>query len=123
MTTASTTHFSRDLLERYVSGQLSETESESITSHLAECEACLSLTDQLWTRQPIGEALLDNPDLDTDTASRLERKLVARIHRSNLGSAVTRLGTQGFLSVAFGLLRPFMAAKPTPHVEKGTKDD
>ncbi len=113
------THISQERLEQFVTGLLSEAEAEDVMSHLAECEQCLSLTDTLWTSQPVGRTLSESVDLDVTTAERLERRLVSRIHRSNLSGAVVRLGTQGFMSVALGLLRPLIVTRRRSNLEQG----
>ena len=106
----SSNHITRERLEHFVSGRLTDHESDQVMAHLAECDVCLSSTDELWASQPVGEAVSYIVDLDADTATRVERKLVRKIHRSNMTGSVVRLGTQGFLSVMLGLLRPLMGA-------------
>jgi anti-sigma factor RsiW len=101
-------HIPRQQLEQFVKGQMNETESEQVMSHLGQCDHCLALTDELWNEQPVSRAMSEIVDLDDRTAERMQRKVTSQIHRSNLSGNMIRLGTQGFLSVALGLLRPLV---------------
>lgn len=106
-------HLTSYQLQEFISGRIDATESEQILIHLEQCDRCLVQIDALWSRQPAASALAELVELDAQTARRLERQLVRKIHRSNLSATVLRLGTHGFLSVAVGLLRPF-CGRPGP---------
>jgi hypothetical protein len=105
-------HIVLERLERFVAGESSEAESEEIMTHFAHCEECMSLADELWVREPMGTTVSEIAGLDGQTADRLQRELVKRLHRSNLSGAVFTLGTQGFFSVAMALLHPLMSNRP-----------
>lgn len=94
------------LLRRFIRGELDEEESNEVIEVLANHDQCIALLDQLWIQQPVGQALAATPDLDNEVAIRLENKLVRQIHRSNMARTVFKMGTQGFFSVALGLIRP-----------------
>ena len=102
------THIDFDILSSFVAGQLGKSETNQVMTHLAECEECLVRVDDLWARQPTGAAIAVG--LDDRTAIRMERHLISRIHRSNLAETILSLGTEGFMSVAMTLLRPFLGS-------------
>ncbi len=118
----------------FVNGQLSETETTTILSHLAQCDQCLATVDQLWAEHPVGLASRAVPELDPIAAKRLENRLVKRIHRSDLGGRVVWLGTVGLMNthlVMFGpmletyltLLSLLFSSKPYTKTKKEDVDD
>lgn len=96
-------HISAQNLEALFSGCLSDTAADVVIAHLAACDHCLAIADDLWAET----ADLTIPDLDLERATRVEGRLRRNIYRSNLGGQVVRLGTQGLLRVWLGLLGPF----------------
>ena len=100
-------HPSAQELEAFVAGRLAEADAETIIIHLAECEPCLALVDQLW----VGVDDQAVPNLDSERSRHVERRLWRRIHRSNLGGQVIRMGTHGLLSVLLALLRPLFSRR------------
>ena len=96
-------HVSAQDLEALFSGCLSDAAADVVIAHLAACDHCLAVADDLWAKT----ADLPIPDLDLERATRVEAHLRRNIYRSNLGGQVIRLGTQGLLRVWLGLLAPF----------------
>lgn len=99
---------SKELLRRFVAGELDDAENEAIMAQLAEDEASLELVDALWEEQPSQTAVFDLPDLEPERAQRVRRRLIHQIHRSDLAKNVVCMGTTGFGSVALSLLRPLL---------------
>lgn len=114
-------HLTADTLKQFVAGHLGLSASESVLSHLAECEQCLAAADQLWAEQPAQRAIATKIDLEPDVASRVRQKLVSRIHLADVNVTALRLGTVGFWRVALGILRPLMRS-PRRH-KKGIDND
>ncbi|WP_420645766.1 hypothetical protein [Candidatus Leptofilum sp.] len=106
---------SKELLRRFVAGELNDTENEAVMAQLAEDEASLEIVDALWEGQPSQTAVIKLPDLDPERAQRVRRRLIHQIHRSDLAKNVVRMGTGGFSSVAISLLRPLL---DTPNKEQ-----
>ncbi|MCA9919234.1 MAG: hypothetical protein KC445_14845 [Anaerolineales bacterium] len=101
---------SKELLRRFVAGELDETENEAVMAQLAEDEVSLKFVDALWEEQPSHTAVAELPDLDPERARSVRRRLIRQIHRSDLTMNMVKLGTQGFGSVAVSLLRPLLDA-------------
>ena len=99
-------HVSAQDLEALYSGLLSDAVADVVIAHLAACEHCLAIADDRWA----GTADLAIPNLDLESATRVERRLRRNIHRSNLGGQIFRLGTQGLVRVWLGLLEPFFGS-------------
>jgi hypothetical protein len=99
---------SKELLRRFVAGELDDAENELVMAQLAEDEASLELVDALWEDQPSQTAVVELPDLEPERAQRMRRRLIRQIHRSDLAINVVKMGTQGFGSVAASLLRPLL---------------
>ena len=100
-----------DLLRRFVAGELNEKENEKVMARLANDEASLEIVDALWNEQPSQTAVVELPDLEPERAQRVRRRLIHKIHRSDLTKNVFTLGTHGFTSVAVSLLRPLLDRK------------
>jgi anti-sigma factor RsiW len=100
-------HISAQNLQALFSGGLTDAAAEIVIAHLAACDRCLTLADELWAET----AARTIPDFDHERATRVEGRLRQNIYRSNLGGQVVRLGTQGLLRVWFGLLGPFLGGK------------
>lgn len=95
------------LLLRFVRGELGESESNELIDVLAENDRCMAYLDKLWL-QHLEEPTRAAPvALDGVASTRLRNKLFDQIHRSNMTGTLFKLGTQGFIEVAVGLLRPF----------------
>ena len=109
-------------LAAFIKGSLTDIESETILTHLEECEHCLSIVDSLWEEGGWQDSN-SNLRLDHDTAARLEQKLYRRIHRSQLAGDVVTLGTRGMFETVFALLAPFigMFSPPTEDKQKERK--
>lgn len=99
---------SRELLRRFVAGELDDAENEAILARLAEDEASLELVDALWQEQPSQTAVHNLPDLEPDRAQQIRRQLIQQIHRADLAVSIVKMGTTGFGSVALSLLRPLL---------------
>ncbi|MEW5987740.1 MAG: hypothetical protein AB1791_13990 [Chloroflexota bacterium] len=101
-------HLTVDALKQFVAGRLGPGASESVLSHLAECEQCLAAADQLWAKQPVQRVMAAKVELEPEAANRVHQKLVNHIHLADLNVTALRLGTVGFWRVALGILRPLM---------------
>ena len=101
---------SKELLRRFVAGELDDAENEAIMAQLAEDDASLELVDALWEEQLSQTAVVKLPNLEPERAQRVRRRLIRQIHRSDLTMNVVKLGTQGFGSVAASLLRPLLSS-------------
>ncbi|WP_420629520.1 hypothetical protein [Candidatus Leptofilum sp.] len=99
---------SKELLRRFVAGELNNAENEAILAQLAEDDASLELADALWEEQLSQTAVVELPDLEPERAQRVRRRLIHRIHRSDLAKNVVKMGTGGFSNVAMSLLRPLL---------------
>jgi hypothetical protein len=102
---------SKELLRRFVAGELDNAENEAIMARLAEDEASLEIVDALWQEQPSQTAVYDLPDLEPDRAQQMRRQIIRQIHRADLAVNIVKMGTTGFGSVALGLLRPLLNNK------------
>ena len=105
------TPLSKELLRRFVAGELDNAENEAIMARLAEDEASLEIVDALWQEQPSQTAVYDLPDLEPDRAQQMRRQIIKQIHRADLAVNIVKMGTTGFSSVALGLLRPLLNNK------------
>ena len=118
-------HWSNENLAAFVSGRLTEIETEAILTHLEECEHCLTIVDGLW-EEGGWQDLDSNLHLDKEAAARLEQKLYRRIHRSQLAGDVVALGTRGMLQTVFALMAPFVGmlspSKSEEHKERKKSD-
>lgn len=99
---------SKELLRRFVAGELTEAENETVMAQLAEDEDSLELVDALWEEQPSQTAVVELPDLEPERAQRVRRRLIHQIHRSDLAKNIVKMGTTGFGGVAMSLLRPLL---------------
>lgn len=99
-----------DNLRAFVNGQLNEAETDIILNHLAECDQCLRIVDQLWAEYPTDLAYKAIPELDPITAKRLEKRLVKQIHRSDLSGRMVWLGTAGLMNTHLTILGPMVEA-------------
>ncbi len=104
-----TEHPPLDRLRSLLAGELGEGQKEALVEHLTGCENCFQTVEALWRDEEPLAAIDARPDLDDDTAERLERRLLSRIHLASFGNSLAWLTTEGFLRVVLGLLRPFLA--------------
>ncbi|MCB0154733.1 MAG: zf-HC2 domain-containing protein [Anaerolineae bacterium] len=122
-----------DLLA-FVSGQLTEAETEAVINHLVECDDCLEAVDLLWNSQSAEAGPGSISSLDAATVQRLEQQLLRRIHRSNLAGRAVWLGTSGLMETyltmlpplvetCLVLLRPALNWKQPSTFRKGSKND
>ncbi len=102
---------SRELLGKFVAGELEDAEAEQVLAQLAEDEASLQIVDELWQEQPSQTAVSHLPNLEPEHAKKVRRRLIQQIHRSDLAVNIVKMGTQGFGAVATSLLRPLLDTK------------
>ena len=105
----SNNHLSPEKIQSYIQFELSEDENERVIAHLSECDACLSLVDAEWMG-----------DSQPTSSSRLKKRLMSNINRSNLAGNLIGLGLKGFLGAMIGILAPLLNASSTkpPHKRK-----
>lgn len=99
-------HRSKEDLAAFVTGRLTEVETETILAHLETCERCLMIVDGFW-EEGNSQVVDSDRHLDKDSAAQIEERLYGRIHRSQLAGDVITLGTRGMLEMVFALLAPF----------------
>ncbi len=73
---AATPHLTTELLTQFANGRLSQTECESILTHLLKCDHCLGVMDKLWTKRPENAAAALPPYI----AEQIEHTIWQRIH-------------------------------------------
>ena len=98
-------HITKKTLDDFVAGSLSEADTEVVMSYLSENEEALAYVDDLWQREFVLTTAVA-PSLDVQTANRIERQLIRRIHQSNLVGMIIRLGIVGFGKVVNAILKP-----------------
>ena len=98
-------HISKKTLEDFVACKLRGAEAEAVMQHLTENEEALAYVDRLWAQQ-LALATAVTPSLDIQAANRIERRLIQRIHQSNLAGTLFRFGLVGFGKVAQAILMP-----------------
>ena len=106
----SSDHLNPEEIQSYIQFELSEEENERIIAHLSECDACLSLVDAEWAgeSQPMSDL----------TNSKVEKRLLNSINRSNLAGNLVGLGMKGFLSAIIGILAPLLKTNSTKTARK-----
>jgi|GEM_PF-6398134 len=109
-------------LRKFVNGSLDSATTNQVMQHMAECDACLETVDRLWTEKPVAAAVSPVINLDKHTARTIERKLLKRINRSNLGGTVVNFGIGGFANVLLAVIRPFLGSVQHNHTT-GENDD
>jgi hypothetical protein len=100
---------SKELLRRFVAGELNDAENEAIMAQLVEDDDSLEMVDALWEEQLSQTAVAELPNLEPERAQSLRRRLIRQIHRADLTVNVLKMGTSGFASVATSLLRPLLS--------------
>ncbi len=107
-----TEQFSQETLRRFVAGKLNPNETDAVIRHLPEDDEALDFVDDLWKEQNdwhTGDAPVT--PLTPQTAQLVEKKVVTRIHRSDLSGHILRMGTLGFGKVIMALIRPLSGIK------------
>ena len=103
-------HLSPEEMTSYINEIFEEHENERIIAHLTECDQCLSQVDAIWdekaksTPNPISE--------------NLEKRLLNKIHRSNLAGNLIRLAVANFFGATIGVITPFMKTNTTKPTKK-----
>ncbi len=102
-----TKQFSQETLRRFVAGKLNPEEAEEVIRYLPEDDDALTFVDGLWLAQNSWHKAV-NPvtPLTTQKVELVQKKIVKRIHRSDLSANIFRMGTIGFGQVILALLRP-----------------
>ena len=106
---------SKELLRKFVAGELDDAKNEAIMARLAEDEASLEIVDALWNEHATQTAVPQLPTLKPAQAQRMRHRLMQQIHRADLTMTMVKMGTQGFGSVAASLLRPLLDTKNRAH--------
>jgi anti-sigma factor RsiW len=96
-------------LDQFVAGTLSEDQNTAILMHLAVCDKCADDVEAMWEEHYLYSTTNSPPILEEKTAKRLEKSVLQRVHRSELGGELVRLSTRGALAVFTALLRPLVA--------------
>lgn len=109
-------------LLQFVNGTLDGATTNQVMQHMAECDACLETVDRLWAEKPSALAVSADLDLDRQTARKIERKLLKRINRSNLGGSVVNFGIGGFANVLLAVIRPFLGGIQHNHTTGNNND-
>ncbi len=109
-------------LEDFVAGRKNDEENAHILEHLADCEQCAAEVEALWAKSPASHILPETSEAPPEAMTALEESLFRRIHRSDLGGQVIRLGTQGFINLIAALLSP-LANRRRPSKQGGLPND
>jgi anti-sigma factor RsiW len=109
-------------LRQFVNGTLDSATTIEVMQHMAECDACLEIVDRLWAEKPSALAVSADLDLDKQTARKIERKLLKRINRSNLGGSIVNFGIGGFANVLLAVIRPFLGSVQHNHTTGNNND-
>lgn len=105
------------MMEKMLSGDIPQDEMSLLLELVDQSDAYLETADALWAEKL---ALLDDvPELQPDTAQRIEHMIEKRIHRADFSSELFRVGTQGVASVWTALLRPLFS--PSNHWDADQK--
>ncbi len=100
-------HPSIDALIAMLGGEASSEQSESLIRHFETCERCAVRVERIWSEvSPFGER--SPKSMDEVLSSAMEARLFQRIQRIDLVENATTFGTQGFLYVTLGLVRPLI---------------
>ena len=102
---------SPELLKKFVAGQLTDAEMEEVLIHLSEDEESLNNIEDLWQSEPMAQAVSIASEIDPKSATRIKRKVIKRIHRSDLSGQVVQLGVRGFMDVTMAMLRPLLGGR------------
>ena len=94
-----------ELIRSFATGTLSESEMERAVALLAEDDTALEALAALW--QNDAPWLPAQLTLDEEKSTCLEQKIITRLNRAYFAKSMVTLGTHGFLTAVFGLLRPF----------------
>ena len=99
-----------DNLEKFIQGRLSESENRTVLDYLAKNEAALDIVDQLWAQNQghLLEEALTVPELENTDIQRVERQLIHRLRRSDLGGKALWLGTAGLMKTIMALMIPIL---------------
>jgi hypothetical protein len=92
-------------IEEFVRGQLDEAESETMLAHLATCETCIDVVDQLWTQVGVGSRQIKIQDPDYGTTRSIHKGLMHRIHIQDLGYQLIKLSIVRPVQVVVSFLR------------------
>lgn len=112
MTTQNNNHIDAQTLEQYVTGRLSNAAADGVLTHLEHCDVCLEQVEQLWAQSKLGPAKAANSLITAVSPKHRERRLINRIHRSNMSGKLIEIGFSGFLDVVLALLRPLTGTPP-----------
>ncbi|MCA9965593.1 MAG: hypothetical protein KC423_15165 [Anaerolineales bacterium] len=112
MTTQNNNHIDEQTLKKYVAGQLSSAAADGVLAHLEHCDICLEQVEQLWAQDKVGPAKAEKSLLTAVSPKHRERRLINRIHRSNMSGKLVEIGFSGFFDVVLALLRPLTGTPP-----------
>lgn len=100
-------HPTTEELIRLLSGELAPRQAAAVLSHAEECSQCEQLCEAIWAEMGPQQDRASS-DIDPETAVVIEEQLLTRLHRGKFAESVLDLGSQGFLLVVVGLLRPIV---------------
>lgn len=107
-----TSHPPDELLQSILQAELDRATRNELIDHVADCERCFALVEELWASACNEQADLSLVHLDAMASRRIESRLFSQIHAASLTAAASRLATTGFLEVTIGLLRPILDFPP-----------
>lgn len=105
-------HPSDEVLQAMLRAELARSARNELIDHVAECDQCFAVVEELWIGILDDQADLSRLHLDSVASRRIEDRLFSQIHAASLAVAASRLATTGFLEVTIGLLRPILDLPP-----------
>ena len=99
-------HISREQALQFISGDLSATMKDAFLAHIDECDACLSLMDQIWADTLHQLPPAEIPDLGPHRAKDMEGQIFRRIHAMEVGIQALLIAFMGPLKVLKCLFEP-----------------
>jgi hypothetical protein len=115
----STQHPRTSELRSFVDDRLGEEQVEQILAHIEVCDACLEAVDQMWSDR-WDRAVLADEAPTSESARRVERRLLQRMHILTMMRQTARLVFLGPPRLILGFMRPMQKPNAALQPEEGT---
>jgi len=93
-------HLALEEIAAYINVNLQKHEIKRILDHISDCDLCLALVDEQWSKEIISVS----PTSEID----LEKRLMGKIHHSNLISSMIKLAVAGSAESVLGIINPLL---------------